>query len=67
VAHLHFNNFSCWPGLEPFPAWAYEALFVNRRVGVIDASNSPVRPHPFDAPNNLKAADCQTVVRSPSQ
>jgi hypothetical protein len=23
VAHLHFNNFACWPGLEPFPAWAY--------------------------------------------
>jgi hypothetical protein len=67
VAHLHFNNFACWPGLEPFPAWAYEVLFVNRRIGVVDGSGPPVRPHPFDAPNNLKAADCQAVVRSTNQ
>lgn len=67
VAHLHFNNFACWPGLEPFPAWAYEVLFVNRRIGVVDGSGAPVRPHPFDAPNNLKAPDCQAVVRPPNQ
>lgn len=67
VAHLHFNNFACWPGLEPFPAWAYEVLFVNRRFGVADASTPPVRPHPLDAPNNLKAPDCQAVVRASHQ
>jgi hypothetical protein len=63
VAHLHFNNFSCWEGLDPFPASAYELLLVNRRLGVVDPSTAPVRPHPLDAPNNLRAPDCQTLPR----
>ena len=62
VAHLHFNNFSCWPGLEPFPAWAYEVLFVSKRLGVVDASSPATRPHRLDAPNNLRAPDCQSVA-----
>lgn len=64
VAHLHFNNFACWPGLEPFPAWAYEVLFVNTRVGIADGSSPPVRPHRLDAPNNLRAPDCQAARRA---
>jgi hypothetical protein len=62
VAHLHFNNFACWPALEPFPAWAYEVLFVSKRVGMADRPQPADRPHRFDAPNNLRAPDCQTVV-----
>jgi hypothetical protein len=58
VAHLHFNNFSCWDGLDPFPAWAYEVLLVSRRLGVVGESGEAVRRQ--DAPNNLKAPDCQT-------
>ena len=64
VAHLHFN-FACWPALEPFPAWAYEVLFVSKRVGIVDLSRPPDRPHRLDAPNNLRAADCQAA--SPSR
>jgi hypothetical protein len=63
VAHLHFNNFSCWDGLDPFPASAYELLLVNRRIGEVDPSVSPIRPHPLDAPNNLRAPDCQADAR----
>lgn len=59
VAHLHFNNFSCWDGLDPFPASAYELLLVSKRIGVADPSAAPARPHPLDAPNNLRAPDCQ--------
>lgn len=59
IAHLHFNNFSCWEGLDPFPAWAYELLLVNKRLGVVDGSSQPFRSHPLDAPNNLRAPDCQ--------
>jgi hypothetical protein len=66
VAHLHFNNFACWPGLEPFPAWAYEVLFVSKRLAVVDASNPLVRPHRFDAPNNLRAPDCQAASAATS-
>lgn len=61
VAHLHFNNFSCWQGLEPFPAWAYEVLFVSKRLAAVDTTAAAVRPHPLDAPNNLRAPDCQAV------
>ncbi len=59
VAHLHFNNFSCWDGLDPFPAWGYEVLFVSKRLAAVDPSRTPFRPHPLDASNNLRAADCQ--------
>jgi hypothetical protein len=60
VAHVHFNNYSCDPSLKPFPAWAYEVLFVNKRIGVTDESAAARGPHPFDAPNNPKVPDCQS-------
>jgi hypothetical protein len=60
VAHLHFNNYSCLPGVLPFPSWAYEALLVSRRLAIVDpAGQSARRPHPLDSPNNPKGADCQ--------
>lgn len=59
VAHLHFNNFSCWDGLDPFPSSVYEVLLVSQRLGVADPSGTAVRPHRLDAVNNLKAPDCQ--------
>ena len=33
IANLHFNNYSCARSVRPFPAWAYEVLFVSKRVG----------------------------------
>jgi hypothetical protein len=59
IAHLHFNNASCVDGLEPFPSWAYEVLFVNKRLAVVDASRSASGLHPLDAPNNPAFPDCQ--------
>jgi hypothetical protein len=38
VAHLHFNNFSCIGGQPPFPAWAYEVLFVSKRLVLAERS-----------------------------
>ena len=61
VAHLHFNNFSCRSGLEPFPAWAYEVLFVNKRLTTALPNAAPSRPTSVDTPNNPKAPDCQTT------
>jgi hypothetical protein len=64
LAHLHFNNFACAEGIEPFPAWAYEALFVSKRLGIVDPQAPPVtRPHPLDAPTNPDVPDCQYVAR----
>ena len=59
VAHLHFNNHSCVGALEPFPAWAYEVLFVSKRLGVPDVSRRAGGLHAHDAPNNPGAPDCQ--------
>ena len=35
---LHFNNFACVADVEPFPALAYQVLFVNKRLAVVDPS-----------------------------
>jgi hypothetical protein len=59
VAHLHFNNYSCDPSLAPFPAWAYEVLFVNKRIGVVDPSRRAGGLHQLDAPNAPDGQDCQ--------
>jgi hypothetical protein len=59
VANLHFNNFTCKSGIEPFPADTYEVLFVNKHLGVVDDRRSAIRPHPLDAPNSPTQQDCQ--------
>jgi hypothetical protein len=59
VAHIHFNNYSCQNDLSPFPSWAYEVLFVNKRIGTLQSSGGAPRAHPLDAPNRLDIADCQ--------
>lgn len=63
IAHIHFNNFSCTEGLDPFPAVAYEVLFVSKRLGVVDRSRTVGGPHPLDAQNNPAWADCQPKIR----
>jgi hypothetical protein len=65
VAHIHFNNASCIEGLDPFPTWAYEVLFVSKRLGVVDPSRTAGGLHPLDAPNNPSFVDCQPKPVSP--
>ena len=59
VANVHFTNIACLPRLDPFPAWAYEVLFVNRRLASA-AGPRPLAPHALDAPNDPAAPDCQS-------
>jgi hypothetical protein len=63
VAHLHFNNASCTDDLAPFPTWAYEVLFVSKRLAVVDPGRKVEGPHPLDAPNIPELADCQPTPR----
>jgi hypothetical protein len=35
LVSVHFNNWSCNEGLAPIPAWAYQVLLVNKRIGVV--------------------------------
>jgi hypothetical protein len=63
VAHLHFNNASCTGDLAPFPTWAYEVLFVNKRLAAVDPAREVRGPHPLDAPNIPSLPDCQPAPR----
>ena len=62
VVNLHFNNYSCADGLAPFPATAYEVLFVNKRFGPASNASAPARPHALDTPNASAMPDCQAVT-----
>jgi hypothetical protein len=58
VAHIHFNNASCVGDLVPFPSSAFEALFVSRRLAVVDPAGTAGGVHEFDAQNNPSLPDC---------
>jgi hypothetical protein len=63
LVHRHFNNVACQAGIAPFPAFAYQVLWVNRRIGIPDPAAGPPRlPRPLDAPDNPAAPDCQEPV-----
>jgi hypothetical protein len=62
VAHVHFNNFSCSDGLEPFPAWAFEVLFVSKRLGVPAPPGTATGFQALDAANNPEIEDCQATA-----
>lgn len=51
LVNLNVNNMSCDPDSAPFPGWAYQVLFVNKRIGVVDPS-APV-PAPASPLNAL--------------
>jgi hypothetical protein len=60
IAHIHFNNAGCTTGLEPFPSYAYEVLFVSRRLADADSPGRvPGVLHPLDARNDPALRDCQ--------
>ena len=63
LVHLHFNNQACGMRYAPLPAWAYQVLFVNKRLGVVAPDKRAETPHPLDAPNDAGAADCQAPAR----
>jgi hypothetical protein len=58
VAHVHYNNFSCSGSMAPLPSWAYEVLFVSKRLAVVGGSQ-PTGTHPLDAKNMPLFRDCQ--------
>lgn len=61
--HIHFNNHACSEDFPPFPAWAFQALLVNKKIGELDAAApAPKLPHPLDQPDQLKHKDCQAPL-----
>ena len=63
VANIHYNNFACLKGIEPFPAEVYEVLFVSKRLAVPGGSGAAGAPPELAAPNNPQWQDCQAVIR----
>ena len=61
VAHVHYNNYECRPGYEPFPGPVFEVLLVNKRIAVADPWVDARGPSPLDAPNAPEIADCQAA------
>src|SRR5262249_2734924 len=60
---LPFNNFACASDLAPLPAWAYQVLFVNKRLADVDPSRrGPVPGSAPYAPDNVGGGDCQLPV-----
>jgi hypothetical protein len=64
LVHVHYNNQACSVRFRPLPAWAYQVLFVHKRIGVIDpARPTPTLPHALDAPDYAQGRDCQVPER----
>jgi hypothetical protein len=60
LVNLHFNNWSCTSWAAPFPAWAYQVLWVNKRIAEIDPSAPvPAPMSPLNAPDATTRPDCQ--------
>jgi hypothetical protein len=60
VVNLNFNNQACLQRMEPLPAWAFQVLLVNRRIGALDkAAPTPAPFSPLNAPDNPLLPDCQ--------
>jgi hypothetical protein len=60
LVNLHFNNWACTPETDPLPAFAFQVLWVNKRLGVVNPEGpSPAPMSPMNAPDNPNAPDCQ--------
>jgi hypothetical protein len=61
LVNVHPNNFSCADDLAPFPAWAYQVLFVNKRLGELDPAVVAPPPSPLNAPDNPNRPECKAT------
>lgn len=65
VVNINFNNHGCSPRAAPLPARAFQVLFVNKRIGVLDPNNGTPPRSPLNAPDDPKSGDCQLAVANP--
>ena len=63
LVNLHFNNWSCTSKAAPLPARAYQVLWVNKRIGIVDPTAPvPAPMSPLNAPDSPTWPDCQLPV-----
>jgi hypothetical protein len=49
--------------MEPFPAWAYEVLFVNKRLAVVDPAGKPAGRAPTRRQKHPLFRACQASAQ----
>jgi hypothetical protein len=60
LVNVHFNNSACFGDDGPLDARAFQTLWVNKRVGVLDPdAPSPVPASPLNAPDMAGQPECQ--------
>lgn len=64
IARVHYNNYTCDPRIRPFPAWAFEALLVSKRLARTDGTPGAQAPSPLEQQNDPRSPDCQQVAGS---
>ena len=63
---LHFNNNACGTDAAPLPAWAFQVLWVNKRIGKLDKKAPfPAPASALDTPDHPGLPDCQWVAPTP--
>src|SRR5258708_35464632 len=63
LVNPHFNNWSCTSKAAPLPAWAYQGLWVNKRIGIVDPTAPvPAPMSPLNAPDSPTWPDWQLRV-----
>ncbi len=67
VVNVHYNNWTCHPDVAPLQALAFEVLFVNKSIGVVDPAGVPEVPNRLDARNNWERPDCQVAAPTESK
>jgi hypothetical protein len=66
LVNLHFNNWSCTPKAAPLPAWAYQVLWVNKAIGIVEPTAPvPAPMSPLNAPDSPTWPDCQLPTPRP--
>ena len=64
LVNLHFNNHACTRVDEPLPSLAFQTLWVNKRVGILDPNApSPTPPSPLNAADNPNLPECRSQIR----
>ena len=64
LVSVHFNNMACTPKALPLPAFAYQVLLVNKRIGVVGPPPpGSLPPETFMAPDSPNQPDCQIIKR----
>jgi hypothetical protein len=60
LVNVHYNNWSCTRRAWPMKGWAYQVLFVNNRIGILDtAAPIPAPSSPLNAPDAPQLPECR--------